>query len=103
MLLVKDTFLTLLFRIKACFFGKSVTFYYELILFEFKTTTATAKIKVWTGRDLSLAYRWIQHPHSFKGYVLKIVHWPAARIRSRSMILGSSGCEFIEILDLMKQ
>jgi hypothetical protein len=69
MLLVKNSFLTFLFRIKACFNGKSVTFYYELILFEFKSTTATAKIKVWTGRDLSLAYRWIQLSPSFKVYL----------------------------------
>ena len=45
-----------------------------------KSLPRPLKSIVWTGRDLSLAYRWIQHSPSFKDYAQKIIHWHATRI-----------------------
>jgi hypothetical protein len=34
-----------------------------------KSPSTIADINLWTGRDLSFAYRWIQHSRSFKVYL----------------------------------
>jgi hypothetical protein len=50
-LLVKKIILILFLRKNAYSIGKTITFYYELALFEFKTSTATAQQKGmdWAG------------------------------------------------------
>jgi hypothetical protein len=51
MLLVKKIFLIFFLRNNSCFVGKNIAFYYELALFEFKITAATAQQKGmdWAG------------------------------------------------------
>jgi hypothetical protein len=76
MLLVKKIFLIFLLRNKPCLHVKASLFIMNQQHLNSKLLSRPLERKVGTGRDLSLAYRWIQHSHSFKVYVLKIAPGP---------------------------